>query len=205
MLYLITALIILGIVLFLTSPKMKGKMGEIMVIAHADKYLNEDYILLHNCTLKDEQGRTTQVDHIIISVYGVFVIETKNYKGCIYAHQYQKQWIQKLGNHNYKFQNPLHQNYRHVKVLEVILCDLIESTHIHSLVVFTPKSDFKTELPQNVFQGNTWVEYVKSFQQPVIKPIRLKRIRYRLEKEILEPSWKTDREHIQQLAQHHEG
>lgn len=201
MLYLITALIILGVVIFLTSPTMKGKMGEIMVIAHADKYLNDDYILLHNCTLKDEQGRTTQVDHIIISVYGVFVIETKNYKGLIYAHQYQKQWTQKLGHQSYKFQNPLHQNYRHVKVLEVILCDLIESTHIHSLVVFTPKSEFKTELPQNVFQGSTWVEYVKSFQQPVIKPIRLKRIRYRLEKEILEPSWKTDREHIQQLKE----
>lgn len=201
MLYLIIALIILGIVIFLTSPKMKGKMGEIMIIAHADKYLNDDYMLLHNCTFKDEQGRTTQVDHIILSVYGVFVIETKNYKGEIYAHQYQKQWTQKLGNHRYHFQNPLHQNYRHVKVLETILSDLIESTHIHSLVIFTPKSEFKTALPQNVFQGSTWVKYVQSFQQPVITAMRLKRIRSRLEKERLDQSWKTDREHIQQLQE----
>lgn len=95
MLYLIIAFIILGIVIFLTSPEMKGKMGEIMIIAHVDKYLNDDYILLNNCTFKDEQGRTTQVDHILISVYGIFVIKTKNYKGWIYAHQYQKQWTQK--------------------------------------------------------------------------------------------------------------
>lgn len=201
MLYLIIAFIILGIVIFLTSPEMKGKMGEIMIIAHVDKYLNDDYILLNNCTFKDEQGRTTQVDHILISVYGIFVIETKNYKGWIYAHQYQKQWTQKLGKQSYQFQNPLHQNYRHVKVLEVILSDLIESTHIHSLVVFTPKSEFKTALPQNVFQGKTWIEYVKSFQQPVIQPMRAKRIRFCLEKERLEPSRKTDREHIQQLQE----
>lgn len=54
MLYLIIAFIILGIVIFLTSPEMKGKMGEIMIIAHVDKYLNDDYILLNNCTFKDE-------------------------------------------------------------------------------------------------------------------------------------------------------
>lgn len=81
------------------------------------------------------------------------------------------------------------------------LSDLIESTHIHSLVVFTPKSEFKTALPQNVFQGKTWIEYVKSFQQPVIQPMRAKRIRFCLEKERLEPSRKTDREHIQQLQE----
>lgn len=83
----------------------------------------------------------------------------------------------------------------------MILADLIESTHIHSLVVFTPKSEFKTALPQNVFQGNTWIEYVKSFQQPVIQPMRAKRIRFCLEKERLESSRKTDREHIQQLQE----
>lgn len=208
MLYLVLASIFFAILfafLAIFGSRIKGKVGENMVISHAHKYLSEEYIMLNNCTIKDENQQTTQIDHILLSPYGIFVIETKNYNGWIFGGERQRQWTQKIYKNSYKFQNPLHQNYRHVKVLEIILSDLIESTHIHSLVVFTPKSTFKTEMPVNVVQGKQWLNYVKQFNTPIIQNIRLKRIRYRLEKEILEPSWKTDREHIQQLAQHHEG
>lgn len=204
MLYLVLASIFFTILfafLAIFGSRIKGKVGENMVIAHADKYLGEEYIMLNNCTIKDENQKTTQIDHILLSPYGIFVIETKNYNGWIFGGERQRQWTQKIYKNSYKFQNPLHQNYRHVKVLEVILCDLIDSTHIHSLVVFTPKSTFKTEMPVNVVQGKQWLNYVKQFNTPIIQNIRLKRIRYRLEKEILEPSWKTDREHIQQLKE----
>lgn len=204
MLYLVLASIFFAILfafLAIFGSRIKGKVGENMVISHAHKYLSEEYIMLNNCTIKDENQQTTQIDHILLSPYGIFVIETKNYNGWIFGGERQRQWTQKIYKNSYKFQNPLHQNYRHVKVLEIILSDLIESTHIHSLVVFTPKSTFKTEMPVNVVQGKQWLNYVKQFNTPIIQNIRLKRIRYRLEKEILEPSWKTDREHIRQLKE----
>lgn len=204
MLYLVLASIFFAILfafLGIFGSRIKGKVGENMVISHAHKYLSEEYIMLNNCTIKDENQQTTQIDHILLSPYGIFVIETKNYNGWIFGGERQRQWTQKIYKNSYKFQNPLHQNYRHVKVLEIILSDLIESTHIHSLVVFTPKSTFKTEMPVNVVQGKQWLNYVKQFNTPIIQNIRLKRIRYRLEKEILEPSWKTDREHIRQLKE----
>jgi len=59
--------------------------------------------------------------------------------------------------------------------------------------------EFKTQMPNNVFRGAGWTDYVKQFKQINISPMKLKRIQYRLEKEILEKSWKTNRQHIQSL------
>ena len=39
------------------------------------------YHRLNNITLPLSNGGSTQIDHVIVSVYGIFVIETKHYKG----------------------------------------------------------------------------------------------------------------------------
>ncbi|KAF1020249.1 MAG: hypothetical protein GAK29_03690 [Acinetobacter bereziniae] len=54
-------------------------------------------------------------------------------------------------------------------------------------------------MPSNVFRGAGWIDYVKQFKQTTIPPMKLKRIQYRLEKEILEKSWQTNRQHVQNL------
>ena len=104
---------------------------------------------------------------------------------------------------SYKFQNPLHQNYKHEKVLAEILADIVEADLIHSVVVFMPDCEFKTEMPKNVFRGAGWTDYVKTFKQEVIPSTKLKRIQLRIEKEILEKSWKTNRQHVQNLKHRH--
>lgn len=92
-------------------PYIKGKLGEYIVQYHAKKFLNEDYILLNDLTFLDQDNQTTQIDHILLSPYGIFVIETKNYKGWIFGSSHQK-----IYKSSHKFQNPLHQNYKHIKV-----------------------------------------------------------------------------------------
>jgi hypothetical protein len=149
--------------------------------------------------LPDEQNQTTQIDHILLSPFGVFVIETKNYKGWIFGGEHQKMWTQKIYKKSFKFQNPLHQNYKHQKVLEAILADIVDPALIHSVVVFMPDCEFKTDMPQNVFRGADWTDYIKTFADPVIPPMKLKRIQLRIEKEVLEKSWKTNRQHVENL------
>ena len=186
------------------KPFLKGKMGEFAVSAHVKLYLDkEKYTLLNDCTLPDEANSTTQIDHILLSPYGIFVIETKNYKGWIFGSERQKTWTQKIYKKSYKFQNPLHQNYKHEKVLAEILADIVEADLIHSVVVFMPDCEFKTEMPKNVFRGAGWTDYVKTFKQEVIPSTKLKRIQLRIEKEILEKSWKTNRQHVQNLKHRH--
>ena len=183
-------------------PLIKGKFGEFAVAIHVKIYLkNPEYILLNNLTLADGQGSTTQIDHVLLSPYGLFVIETKNYKGWIFGGEYQKTWTQKIYKQSYKFQNPIHQNYKHIKVLEQILADIVEPELIHSIIVFMPEAELKTVMPTYVFRGAAWTDYVKTFKQEIMTETKIKRIRIRLEKEILEKSWKTDREHVKNLRQ----
>ena len=58
---------------------------------------------------------TTQIDHILVSAYGIFVIETKNLKGWIFGSAENATWTQVLAGKKYPFQNPLKQNYRHTR------------------------------------------------------------------------------------------
>jgi restriction system protein len=76
--WLIALLIIIS---FLKTPFMKGVIGEALVNLAAALFLDKNiYRLFKNVTLPTEDG-TTQVDHVIVSPYGIFVIETKNLKG----------------------------------------------------------------------------------------------------------------------------
>lgn len=186
------------------KPFLKGKFGEFAVTVHAKKYLSKAYILLNNCTLPDDQIGTTQIDHILLSPYGIFIIETKNYKGWIFGTERQKMWTQKIFKNSYQFQNPLHQNYKHVKVLQSVLQDIVDVDYIHSAVVFMPECEFKTAMPSTVFKGKAWVDYIKTFNTEVIPAMKLKRIQLRIEKEVLEKSWKTNREHVAHLKQRHQ-
>ena len=188
------------------KPFIKGKVGELAVAVQVKLYLKDpQYILLNDCTLPDEQAGTTQIDHILLSPYGIFIIETKNYKGWIFGSERQKMWTQKIFKKSYKFQNPLHQNYKHQKVLELVLADIIAPEYLHSIVVFMPDCEFKTDMPVNVFRGAAWVDYVKNFKEEVIPAMKLKRIQLRIEKEVLEKSWKTNRIHVENLKQRKES
>ena len=203
--WVILAFVAIGIIKAF-KPFIKGKVGEFAVALHVKLYLKDPaYILLNDCTLPDEQSGTTQIDHILLSPYGIFIIETKNYKGWIFGSERQKLWTQKIFKKSYKFQNPLHQNYKHQKVLEQVLADIITPEYLHSIVVFMPDCEFKTDMPVNVFRGAAWVDYVKNFKAEVIPAMKLKRIQLRIEKEVLEKSWKTNRIHVENLKQRKES
>jgi hypothetical protein len=94
-------------------------------------------------------GSTTQIDHILICTKGVFVIETKHYSGWIYGDAKQKQWMQVLFKKRSQFQNPTHQNYKHIKAIQALF-DFLPPDQIKSLVVFTDDGEFKTSRPKDV-------------------------------------------------------
>lgn len=148
------------------TPWGKGKLGEFMVNAMIKIFLDKDeYRLIKDVTLPTDDG-TTQIDHIIVSKYGIFVIETKNMRGWIFGSAKQATWTQKLFQQSYKFQNPLRQNYKHTKTLAANLG--INEKLIHSVIVFVGDSAFKSKMPPNVTYARGCIEYIKSFRRPVI-------------------------------------
>lgn len=79
-------LIPIGIVVVIfKSSWFKDVIGEFVVNLSAKLMLDKNkYHLIKNVTLPTEDG-STQIDHIIVSIYGVFVVETKNMKGWIFG------------------------------------------------------------------------------------------------------------------------
>ncbi|UTZ24703.1 nuclease-related domain-containing protein [Vibrio campbellii] len=159
--YLVPLLLIVSV---FKSRWLKGVFGEFLVNRLLSKLPESDYTLIKDVTLPTNDG-TTQVDHIVVSRYGIFVVETKNMKGWIFGSARQKQWTQKIYRHSSKFQNPLHQNYKHIKALETLLgCS---EEHLHSVIVFIGDSTFKTEMPPNVTYARGSIRHIQQFNDVV--------------------------------------
>ena len=71
-------LLILGILIEIYYPKFRGFMGEFWLKLELKKLPKNKYKLLNNIMVEDEKG-THQIDHVVISKYGIFVIGMKNY------------------------------------------------------------------------------------------------------------------------------
>lgn len=190
---------ILAVLYFLKSPWFKGLAGEMMVHISAKIHLNKNkYHILRNVTLPTAEG-TTQIDHIIVSECGVFVIETKNMKGWIFGGAHQRTWTQKIFKYTKKFQNPLHQNCKHVETLKSLL--ELNDQQIFSVVVFVGSSTFKTDMPENVINGPGLIKYIKSKDRQVILNTDVQMILSKIEAERLSPSRKTTKAHIEHVKQ----
>lgn len=191
---------VIPILLFISifkTPWFKGVLGEALVKLAAKLRLPEEtYHRIHNVTLPTPDG-TTQIDHIFVSRFGIFAVETKNMKGWIFGGENQTQWTQRIFKKSFKFQNPLRQNYKHVKALEAALEVPPES--IHSVIVFTGESTFKSPMPPNVTTGGGYITYIKSFSEPVLSEAQVKQAVSQIESGRLEPNRETHRQHVQQL------
>ncbi len=158
------------------------------------------YTSLPDVTIKMNNGTTTQIDHILVSKFGIFVIETKNMKGWIFGSKEQKQWTQNIYGKKHSFQNPLHQNYKHTKALEEILGD---TKNIHSIVTFVGECEFKTDMPDNVFLGGKYIDYIKSFKRPIFPISEVNKIINILENNRLARNRNTNKSHISSLKSRH--
>jgi ribosomal protein L37AE/L43A len=179
------------------SAWFKGVFGEFIINLSAKFFLDkEKYHLIKNVTLPTEDG-STQIDHIIVSIYGVFVVETKNMKGWIFGSPNQKIWSQKIYKHSNKFQNPLHQNYKHTKTLESLL--ELNEQQVFSVIVFVGDSTFKTKMPDNITYGKGYIQFIKSKIKPVLTNSKVIEITRIIEAGRLVPSFKTNREHVKHV------
>ncbi|MCA6128739.1 nuclease-related domain-containing protein [Thalassolituus oleivorans] len=195
------------------SPWFKGIIGEALVKLVAKIRLPATtYIPIHDVTLAfslpssrrldtDSYGgslaqdiESTQIDHIFISKHGLFVVETKNYKGWIFGNEKQAQWTQKLYKKSYRFQNPLRQNYKHQKALQALLDIPLEK--IHSVIAFVGEATFKTSMPKNVTRGDGYVSYIKSFRDVVFSDDEVRGLVEKIEEGRLKAGRETNRRHV---------
>lgn len=189
--------IVAVIAIILKNPWFKGWIGELQINLITKFFLDKNvYRLIKNVTIPADGG-TTQIDHVIVSRFGVFVVETKNLRGWIFGKEGDAYWTQKLYRHSEKFQNPLRQNYKHMKTLSEILG--ISEDKMHSVVVFTGDSSFKTDMSENVTNPRGYIRYIRSQTKPVLAEGEVSRIIKSIAEKRLVPGLKTHFQHVKHV------
>lgn len=190
------------IAVVLKSPRFKGWLGESLVSRKASlKLPPEQYHAFDNVTLPDGGG-TTQIDHIYVSRYGVFVVEAKNMAGWIFGAENQAQWTQTIYKRKSRFQNPIRQNYKHIKTLEALL--QVPASKLHTFIVFTGDSTFKTPLPPCVCTLRNFTDYILSFRTVILSDGEISDICRKIENSRMQDTTETRRAHIRNLRNRHQ-
>lgn len=132
---------LLALILRYLIPRIKGQYGE-LIISLRLKQLNSKKYKVINDVLIGNLSRSSQIDHIIISNYGIFVIETKNYKGWIFGHESSNYWTQILYKKKYRFRNPVIQSWGHINTLKSVLFEFSFIPYF-PIIVFTGIANLK--------------------------------------------------------------
>ena len=99
-------LFILCILIEIYYPKIRGFFGEFWVKLELKRLPKDKFIILNDIMIKDDNG-THQIDHLVLSEFGIFVIEMKNYYGGIAGNENQEYWFEYIKKKRYKFDNPI--------------------------------------------------------------------------------------------------
>lgn len=152
----------------LFRPHIKGWVGEIKTQLSQKFFLDSKIYTSFNNFIVVDENVSTQIDHIIVSKYGVFVIETKDWSGWIYGYEKDKTWTQNMFGTKTRFQNPLHQNHRHKMSLANYLD--IDVEKIIPIIMVWGNCEFKTRMPDNVILGGITgcTDYIKEYSDVVL-------------------------------------
>lgn len=134
----------------------KGELGEYKIDIQLSQFPKNNKTI-SDLFLKNPKSSTgySQLDHVIITPFGIFVIETKNYQGTIYGGKDKRTWSV---NGKFKMQSPLLQNYGHIKALQAMVEDQYHSYFI-SMISFTKRSTFKIDQELRKISSNELVVY----------------------------------------------
>ncbi len=149
-----------------------------------------DYHLMNHVTMRMDDG-TTQIDHILLSRFGVFVIETKHYSGWLLGRADDRKWTQVWFTSRFRFQNPVLQNKRHVRAVQSVL-DFLPPEAVRSVVVFSGSAEFRTGVPPGVLRVGELVGHLRMQTDVIMSPEKLQYCVGRLETARLAISSQTE-------------
>jgi predicted RNA-binding Zn-ribbon protein involved in translation (DUF1610 family) len=144
-------------------PKIKGIIGEKSISSILYLLDKSKYSVINNIVL-ERDTKTSQIDHVVISDFGIFVIETKNYKGWIVGNEKSEHWTQVLFKRKQRFYNPIKQNLGHINVLKTYLSKYPSINYI-PIVVFLSKSDIKVKTTYNIINSRQLIQTIKKYNE----------------------------------------
>ncbi len=143
--------------------QQKGRKGERIVSRYLHRLPKRSYIVLDDLMLLTG-SKLTQIDHVVVSIYGIFVIETKNYVGKICGSARGENWRQVIGGKKYAFRNPFRQNYAHIQALKELL-ELEDDNCFISMAVFSDETELCIETEQELTHFSKLKRCIRKYRQ----------------------------------------
>lgn len=177
-----------------SRAKIKGKIGEKRV-AVLLSLLGKEYTVYNDVMIRNG-SYTSQIDHVVVSPYGIFVIETKNYKGLIYGGLNQEKWTQNIWGNKTYLVNPIRQNYGHIIALKKILPSFSMDQYV-SVVVFSTSANLRSNFPANynVIYTPQLINRIKSYKERILTDDNILKIRATLEANLVRDR-KAKKQHV---------
>jgi hypothetical protein len=171
--YIISFICLSGLTVFLriNAAKIKGWFGEKNIVNRLKQLDKDKYETLNDIFLESENGNTSQIDHLVISVYGIFVIETKNYKGWIFGNEKSDKWTQVIYNQRNYFRNPIKQNWSHIYMLKSLLREYRDLPYF-PVVVFAGSAILKeivSKVP--VIYDSELIDFIENYSDKICMSI----------------------------------
>lgn len=162
------------------NAKVSGDQGELK-LSSILKSLPDCYHVMDDILLQTKKG-STQLDHVIVSPFGVFVVETKNHKGMIFGDCCGQVWTQVLnGRGHFKLYSPVLQNQGHIKHL----CTQtnIPFEIVQGVIVFTnDDADLTNVNCPFCFNVDSVYYYITGFQNMILNDKRVTEVIRRIDK-----------------------
>ncbi len=140
-----------------------GRESEVRIDSLLKNAFGEDAVFsgIYLPYQRSETKKHAEIDHLVITRNGIFVIEVKSHNGYIRCPD-EREWWQTYNEKKISFYNPLRQNKTHSKIVsEILKTEGQYNIHIQSVVVFTShKVTFSQKYP-NVIKENELVGYIK--------------------------------------------
>lgn len=179
------------------SSELKGAIGERVVSDILSKLPSDKYYVMNDLLL-EIGNKTAQIDHVVISAYGIFVIETKNYSGVIIGNENDKKWIQITGdNTKYEFYNPIRQNRNHCRAISECLGFGNPGYYI-PITVFLPECELQVETRCPVIYTDNLLEFIGKYKHSVIRGLTAMDFYNKL-KNSCNPSYAARQKHIENI------
>ena len=154
-------IIFISIIYYLVSNRLRGYLGEIKASNVLNKLPKKDYKVINDLMLFSD-NKTHQIDHLVVSPYGIFVIEMKNYQGKVVGNTFKDNWKQYIGSKTNSFYSPVKQNYGHLRcvsdVLDISMNDLIP------VIVFSNETEIQTEC-EYAINLKDLIKYIRTFKE----------------------------------------
>lgn len=167
-----------------TENQVLGEIGEGKTAEEFKRFfksISSEFKILRNVYIKFDDEITTEIDIVIISEYGIFIVENKNYRGEVSGSISGERWFyNSYSNMKSYFPNPIKQNYMHIKAIKKYI-NFKYYDMIYSYIVFNSDCELQkisnpSENVKIIMDNEIYKTLWHDATQKIIRPEEIEKI-----------------------------